>query len=352
MEVQAGWDTIVEASRYMFRGPTSKEILIFFIVLTVTAVVISVPYLWSRFSRAKEIEKAFFARGRSLGLTDEEIRVLWKYAKDFPYDPQMIYENKPVFEKTVSKITRKDIGEVHLIPHIRAKLRFDTVPWFIPLTSTRDIDLYQTGKVVIDGTYVDAAVWDKTETELHVVILQSAPRTVRVGEKIRFHFIRENEGRYSFETTVKDKYTEGDRLVLVLEHTDDLSRVQLRESLRWKVNVPVEFAIVKDITEEFTQEATFMSGVIDDISTKGVRICTEEPIKPTEGAYIIMNFSLDDQHFENLLGQVANVREHKSRVCMGVKFLKVSRQEEKAIDSFILEEQRKLIKAYKLGDQE
>ncbi len=44
--------------------------------------------------------------------------------------------------------------------------------------------------------------------------------------------MRENEGRYSFESVVKDKYTEGDRLVLVLEHTDHLHRVQLRESLR------------------------------------------------------------------------------------------------------------------------
>ncbi len=336
----------------MFRGPTGKEILLFIVVLSVTVVVISVPYLWSRISRAKEIERAFFARGRSLGLTDEEIRILWKYAKDFPYDPQMVYENKPVFEKVVSKITRKDIGEVHLVPQIRAKLRFDTVPWFIPLTSTRDMDLYQTGKLVIDGTYVDAAVWDKTETELHIVILQAAPRTVRVGERVKFHFIRENEGRYSFETVVKDKYIEGDRVVLVLEHTDNLSRVQLRESLRWKVNIPVDFAVVRDITDESFQEATFTRGVIDDISTKGVRICSEEIQKPPEGSYVIMNFSVDDYNFENLLGQVANVREHKTRVCMGVKFLKISRQEEKVIDSFILGEQRKLIKAYKLGDQE
>lgn len=50
------------------------------------------------------------------------------------------------------------------------------------------------------------------------------------------------------------------------------------------------------------------------------------------------------------LGQMVNVRSMQSQVCMGIKFLKVSRQEEKVIDRFILDEQRKLIKTYKVGE--
>ncbi len=336
----------------MFQGPSAKEILLFFIVLVATLTVISIPYIWGKISHAREVERAFFMRGRSLGLTDDEIRLLWKYAKDFPYDPQMVYENKPLFERVVSRIIRDNIEEVRLIPSIRAKLRFDTIPWFIPITSTRDIDLYQTGKLVVDGVYVDSAIWDKTETELHLVVLQALPRPVRIGEIVKFHFIRENEGRYSFDSVVKDKYTEGDRLVLVLEHTDNIHRVQLRESIRWKVNVPVEFAVVDDITEEATEGAEFISGKIDDISTKGVRICTEALIKPQEGKYVIMNFSIGEHRFENMLGQIVNVRHMQTQVCMGIKFLKVSRQEEKVIDRFILEEQRRLIKTFKIGENE
>jgi c-di-GMP-binding flagellar brake protein YcgR len=37
---------------------------------------------------------------------------------------------------------------------------------------------------------------------------------------------------------------------------------------------------------------------------------------------------------------------------MGVRFLKISRQEERIIDRFIMDEQRKLIKAYKVGELE
>jgi c-di-GMP-binding flagellar brake protein YcgR len=336
----------------MFQGPSTKEIVLFFIVLAITLTVISIPYIWGKISHAKEVERAFFMRGRSMGLTEEEIRLLWSYAKKFPYDPQMVYENKPLFERVVSRIIRENIAGVRLIPSIRAKLRFDTIPWFIPITSTRDIDLYQTGKLYVDGSYVDAAVWDKTETELHVVVLGALPRPIRVGESVKFHFIRENEGRYSFETIVKDKYTEGDRLVLVLEHTDNIHRVQLRESLRWKVNIPVEFAIADDITEEALEKADFLSGRIDDISTKGVRICTDTLIKPSEGKYVVMNFSIGEHRFENMLGQIMNVRHGQTQVCMGVKFLKVSRQEEKIIDRFILEEQRKLIKTFKIGESD
>ena len=349
MELQTTWDTLVEASRYMFRGPSTREIVLFLVILGLSILVISVPYLWSKISHLREIEKAFFSRGKSLGLTDEEIRLLWKYARRLPYDPQMVYENKPLFEKIVSRIIQENFSDVRLIPSIRAKLKFDTIPWFIPITNTRDIDLYQTGKLIVDGVSVDAAVWDKTETELHIVILQALPRAIRTGEVVKFHFIRENEGRYSFESVVKDRYREGDRLVLVLEHTDNINRVQLRESLRWKVKLPVEFALIKDITQD-VEEANFLSGRIDDISTKGVRICTQEPVRPSEGEYVLMNFSIGEHRFENIIGQIMNVRTLQAQVCMGIKFLKLSQHEERIIDRFILEEQRKLIKTFKIGD--
>jgi len=96
--------------------------------------------------------------------------------------------------------------------------------------------------------------------------------------------------------------------------------------------------------------AVFVGGRIDDISTKGVRICTDALLKPREGQYIIMSFSIKDYRFDNMVGQIVNVRSTQTQVCMGVKFLKVSRQEEKIIDRFILEEQRKLIKTYKIGE--
>ena len=352
MDTQSAWDTLVEASRYMFQGPSTKEIVLFFVVLGVTLAVISIPYLWGKFSHAREVEKAFFSRGKSLGLTEEEIKLLWSYARKFPYDPQMVFENKPLFERVVSRIIHENISGVRLIPSIRAKLRFDTIPWFIPITSTRDIDLYQTGKIVIDGSFVDGAVWDKTETELHIVVLQALPRPVHIGEQVKFHFIREHEGRYSFDSIIKDKYTEGDRLVLVLEHTDNIHRVQLRASLRWKVNIPAEFAIVEDITEEAVEKADFIPGRIEDISTKGVRLCTDTMIKPSEGKYVLVNFSISEHKFENILGQIMNVRTMQTQVCLGIKFLKVSRQEEKIIDRFILEEQRKLIKTFKIGESQ
>lgn len=350
MEAQSAWDTLVEASRYMFRGPSREEILVFFLVLGTLLLVVSIPYLWSKIYRLKEVEGIFRSRGRSLGLTEDEIELLWRYVKALPYDPQMVYDNKALFERVVSKIVRSNLAGVRLIPSIRTKLRFDTVPWFMPLNTTRDIDVYQTGKLIVDDAYVDAAVWDKTETELHIVVLEALPRPIRVGEMVKFHFIRESEGRYSFESPVKDKYMDGDRLVLVLEHSETLHRVQLRESLRWRVNIPVEFALIGDVVVTEEEGLEFLSGIIEDISTKGVRVCTETFVSPKEGDYVMLNFSIGEHRFDNLLGQIVNVRQMPGRTCMGVKFLKVSRQEETVIDRFIVEEQRKLIRSYRMGE--
>ena len=349
MEIQLTWDTLVEASRYMFKGPSKREVFIFLVVLIITTVVILVPYLLSKISHQKEIEKAFFSRGRSIGLNDNEIQLLWKYARKLPYDPQMIYENKPLFEKVVTKIVHEDIGDLKAIPAIRTKLRFDTLPWFIPITTTRDIDLYQTGKLNVDNSYVDAAVWDKTETELHIVILGALPRPLKTGETVKFHFIREWEGRYNFESEIKKKYTESDRVVLVLEHVETLHRVQLRESIRWKVNIPVEFAVIENFNENIKPEYT-EEGKIEDISTKGVRICSPNLTSAKEGRYIIMNFQIGSNKFQNVLGQIVTVKVMQTQTCIGVRFLKISRQEEKIIDRFIMDEQRRVIKAYKVGE--
>ncbi|MDQ7081560.1 MAG: hypothetical protein Q9N34_00040 [Aquificota bacterium] len=63
-----------------------------------------------------------------------------------------------------------------------------------------------------------------------------------------------------------------------------------------------------------------------------------------------MSFNIGGHRFENLTGQVVNVRVLQTQTCMGIRFLKISRQEERIIDKYIMDEQRKLIKAYKVGE--
>ncbi|GAB6065526.1 PilZ domain-containing protein [Aquifex pyrophilus] len=345
MDAQAGFDTFIEATRYLFRGPSPQEILLFIIVFSAFLGIVSVPVIYLRIKERQRLKEVFFSRAKDYDLTEEETELLWKYVRQFPVNPTLVFENKALFEKIVDRIVRNgNPEEIKLISTIRMKLRFSSIPWFIPLSTTRDIEVYQTGRLVVGNQEVDAYVYDKDEEFLYIALLQ--PISVKVGDRIKFYFLRENDARYSFEANVEKIFMEMGRMILAVRHTDKLNRIQFRETVRWKVKIPVKFTILKKEGEE-TYE-----GIIEDISVRGARVCYEGTIDVKEGENVLLDFTLKGYRFMNLLGRIVHKSVYEKKVCMGIKFEEVSRKEEQIIESFILEEQRKLLRAYKMGEIE
>ncbi len=357
MKYQGGIDTLKEATKYMFQAPSAQDIL--FVVggiLAVFLILMGIPYFISKYIKVSRIHKEFIEKAKLSRLTDEEAKLLWKYSKDMGIDAVKLFETKPLFEKVVNKIVNEEIDKVNLIASIRRKLNFDTIPWFIPLSNSREIDLYQTGFVMVGKLMVSAAVWNKTETELHIALLDKPPFVVREGDKIKFAFQREDEGKYIAEFAVKNIYTEGTKQILVVEHTDKLEKVHLREGVRWKVNLPVKFWIlgkkvdIEKIKTSFNEsEYPLEEATIEDISTSGIRICRDGYIPVEEKDYVLVEFDLEMTKLSGLLGEIRNKNIGHTRTCIGIKFLNVPKAYEDKIRKFILNEQKKILKAYKMG---
>ncbi|HID66267.1 MAG TPA: PilZ domain-containing protein [Aquificaceae bacterium] len=344
MDTQSGFDTFIEATRYLFRGPSPQEILILILVSSVFISLIVIPVIYMKIKEKAKAKEFFLSRAKDFDLTLEEAELLWNYLKTFPINPNLIFENKALFEKVVDKIVKNgDPEEIKLISTIRMKLRFTSLPWFIPLTTTRDIEVYQTGYLATGNQKVEAYVFDKDEEYIYIALLE--PTNVEVGDKIQFLFLRENDGRYSFEGTVDRIFMDIGRIVLVIKHTDKLNRLQLRQSIRWKVKIPVTFTILEG-------EEIKLEGTIEDISLRGVRVCYQGNINIKEGQKVILDFILKSYKFENLLGTVVHKAVYEKKICMGVRFEGISRKEEEIIERFILDEQRKLLRAYKIGELE
>ncbi|NPA33036.1 MAG: PilZ domain-containing protein [Aquificae bacterium] len=340
MDAQAGFDTFVEATRYLFRGPSPREILALLLVGALFLALLLVPLLYIRRRERERLRELFFSRAGEFDLTPSETRLLWRFARKLPVNPLLIFESKALFEKLASRIVKEaSPEEIKLLPSIRTKLRFDTVPWFIPLTTTRDIDVYQTGVITHKNKSVPAYVIDKDEENLYVALLE--PLVLQKGDKVRFFFIRENDARYSFESQVKDVLSSDGRTVLVLPHTDNLKRIQLRESVRWKVKLPVRVRL---------PDGTEVDATMEDISAKGARVCFSHSVPLAEGDRVLLDFTLKGHRFSNLPARVVHRSFYDRKNCAGLKFEEISRKEERLIESFILEEQRKLLKAYKLGE--
>lgn len=350
MNYQGGLDTFREATRYMFEAPSISDVL--FVLLGLSFAVgslIVLPYIWSKYMSHMDLKKDFFNTGRSLGLSEAEISMLWKCASKTK-EPVKVLQVKAVFERCINKLAREDVSKIDLITEARKKLRFDTLPWFLPLTSTRDIDLYQTGFITISNTAYSAAVWDRNELELHIALLDTPPGGLQIGDKVKFSFLREGDGRYYFQSEVTKNYIEGGKLVLVLQHTHQLSKIQLRESLRWRVKVPVKVQILHGAVSavpDNLEEAK--DAVIEDISVQGARVCFRGFVEISEETKIYMVFQLK-KYSMKALGTVKNVRSSADKTCLGVKFEDISDVDEDHIRKFITEEQRELLKAYKMGE--
>ncbi len=353
MEYQGGFETFKEASRYMFEAPSLSDVLtVLFILLLAVGGLIVLPYLISKYRLRFKVRESFFSMGRSFDLKDEEIQLLWRCAGKLE-EPQKLYSSKVLFEKCVSKIVRQDPSKIDMVGVIRRKLRFDFLPWFLPLTTTREIDLYQTGFVVYKGNSYSGAVWDKNDLELHVAILDTPPPRITQGEEVKFSFLREDDGRYYFSVQVLRTYTEGSKLVLVLPHTENLSKIQLRDSIRWRVSLPARVRLLKPGEEAYISlggdEEGFTEGLVENISTSGVRVCFDKLIDIKEESGLFINFELKGTRIE-AFGRVKNAKVNPERTCIGVKFESLSKEHEETIRKFILEEQRETLKAYKMGE--
>jgi len=96
-------------------------------------------------------------------------------------------------------------------------------------------------------------------------------------------------------------------------------------------------------------EEGFTEGLVENISTSGVRVCFDRLIDVKEDSGLFITFELKGTKIE-AFGRVRNVRANPEKTCIGVKFENLNKAYEEAIRKFILEKQREVLKAYKMGE--
>jgi len=327
-----------------FPSAKTETILVFVLIITGLILFFILAGLVREYLKRKRLQHSFFKEALERGLTEKEAWILWKYSLELGRDPFLSLEFKAPFEKIVDLYLTKDPHpDENLVQEMRVKLGFDYVPYFVPIVSTKDIDIFQTGKLHLpnDGT-VEVALIDKDERFMFWAIIETE-RPVPVeelrGKKVSISFIRKGDGIYKFEAPVEEVSREGDKVVLKLPHTFELTRYQRREYARVEVEVP---ALVGVRTE--SGEVRWHRGEIVDISAGGAKVCIslnelEKEFQP--GAEVILKFTLAGREFKPR-STVVNVYPRRHSTCYGVKFENLTTEEQKAIHDFVKKEQKKL----------
>ncbi len=322
--------------------------LLFFIVF-ITIIILLLNVL-AKSIKAKAQWNEFVKYSKERELNDKMIQIIWQYSKKMGRDPFLALEFKSPFEKVIDLYIKEnpDFDE-NLIKEMREKLGFDYVPSFIPITTTKDIELFQGETIKTeDGRNYRASLYDKDEMYMYWVITDKITPNIKPGDKIKIIFTRKSDASYIIESKVEDVKNEGGNVILKVLHTFEITRIQRREHPR--VDIDLEAIIGKKYIENNQEITKWIIGRVYDISASGTRFCIDseqkENVNLRIGDEVFITFSLNEKDFQ-LKGEIVNIYEKQKTVCYGIKFLDIKESQQKEIFDFVKKEQQKLLSIYK-----
>ncbi len=327
-------------------------LIVFFVLLFILGILVFI-IAGNRIKRNIRY-KFFYKYAKEKELTDKQINILWRYSQLLDRDPFLTLEFKAPFEKVVNEyITRNPNANEELVKEMREKLGFDIVPEIVPIIVTKDISLFQNGKIITpEGKSYDVVLFEKDERFMYWMLIDTNGKPpISVGEVIKLSFVRKNDAIYSITVPVQDILKDENRLIVKLPHTFDLVRIQRREYPR--INVDLDAFIRRtDISEELLRDKPIKWHYVrvTDISAGGMRICIPPERRAELNIYIDhrveIKFELSGRQLK-LEGVVVNMNEYRRKVCYGIKFTNISKDVVEFIYRYVKEEQQKLLKAIK-----
>lgn len=340
----SSFDTLKLATQYWQGDQTTTVLIVILFILAIILFFIMGTWLQKKM-RERNLKHYFDTYAKEQELTDKEKEILWEYAKKMERDPILVLEFKAPFEKVVDLyIQSNPDADENLVRDMRKKLDFEIVSPYIPLITTKDIEIFQNGRMVFSNNQtVNVALYDKDERYMYWLVIDGTlPSSIQPGEQAKVIFLRQEDGIYSFELPIADIMKEGNKTIIKFPHTFELNRTQRRETPRVKIDLPLNFAYTKN------GKKSIFEGRFIDISSGGARFCTTELNdilrKIRFGDTIELIFNLDDYTF-NINSKVLEIDKKPKALCLRTIFEELDEHTKESIIEFVQKEQ---IKAAKL----
>jgi c-di-GMP-binding flagellar brake protein YcgR len=325
---------------------------IIFLLFLILIIILAVLFLnnLSKKLKAKYQYSEFVKYAKEKELSDKQISILWDYSKKMGRDPFLALEFKSPFEKIIDLYIKDNPNfDENLIKGMREKLGFDVIPSFVPITVTKDIDLFQEGRIKLeDGRGFNVVLYDKDELYMYWAITSKNIPNLNVGDRVKISFTRKSDGVYIIEGQIEDILKERGTVVLKVPHTFEILRIQRREYPR--VDTDIEAVLGKKIREGNKEIIKWYIGRILDISPSGARFCVNIEEKNTLNLRIedeiILTFTLEEKDFQ-LTGDIVNIYEKQKIICYGIKFKEIKESVQRDIFSYVRKEQQKMLNSYK-----
>ncbi len=339
---------VVDAFRKTVKDTDVKIFLLIVILFFITGLILFYVDKIKDFLSKRYLKKLFFVYAEDVGLTKEETEILWRYANKLKRDPFLVLEFKAPFEKVIDLYIKEnpDFDE-GVIRRIRRKLGFDKIPPFVPLVSTKDIDIYQTGNLISEGRKIyPVALYEKDELYMYWWLIdRKPPFDFDRGSKVRIRFIRKDDAIYAFEGIVEDIFEEDGKYIVKIPHTFKLEAINRREEFRVREKLPLLIE-----TETIEGKKVKIGTETTDISIDGLSFCI--PILEVRDKKLGIQKEIDimlriEDKEVHTKAVIKNVRESGHNMCFGVRFEEISKEDREVIKQFINKKQKELIKKYR-----
>jgi len=334
------FDTLKIATQYWYGDPMVTTIIavIFFLLL---ALFFILGFMLQKRLRERNIKRFFESFAKEKGLTSQEQKILWEYSRKMERDPILVLEFKAPFERVIDFYIKNDPSpNEKLVAQIRKKLGFEVQSPFVPLITTKDIEIFQNARMILPSNKtVSVALYDKDEHFMYWAVIDGDVELAPLDE-VKIVFVRQDDGIYSFTLPVKEVIREGGKVIVKLPHTFELNRIQRREYPRIKFhNKPVKVIYLDEEGENVFE------GKMIDLGAGGARVCVDD--RPTKllkigaGEPLKIIFSLEDREYE-LESKVLEKDPTPKEICFRLLFEGIDEETKHDILEFVQREQLRI----------
>ncbi|BAF69753.1 flagellar brake protein [Nitratiruptor sp. SB155-2] len=323
---------------------SDSETTTIIVVLSIIGFIIffTAGFLFQKYRKERSVFEYFKRYALDRELTPEEIKLLWAYAQKMGRDPMVVLEFKAPFEKVVDLYLQENPNaDERIIKDMRKKLGFEILSPYIPLVSTKDIELFQNATLIHQNKSYNATLYDKDERYMYWLLSDAIPSDLKSGDLIKIIFIRKDDAIYTVIVPIEKILNENGKIVIQTPHTFEMSRTQRREYPRVRTELPVKVFY----HDEKEDKQYTLHGEMVDISAGGARICFNgkpDIIKRFKYADIIqIEFTLLDIKIKSYLKLLDKI-EYANNLCIRGTFEELSAQIEQKIHEYVQKEQKKL----------
>ncbi len=340
-------DRAQEAITSFKETQSSVDLTTIFFILAFLVILVIVFLIVKNLFGGNSIKNKFFKIATSKGLTKEEANFLYKLASKHK-DPLLMLKLKPVFEKTIHHYveTNEEVDN-EFIKKIREKLGFSKKSKFLPLITTKDIEVLQKGIITIlkNMLSLEGILHDKDEKYMywHLSDIDRIHKEF-LDSDVEVTFIRPDDAVYKFESTVEGIYMDNGKVIIKIPHSLNLKRIQRRKHARVSVSIPGKLGILKKYDNDL-EKLHWIDVDILNISAGGAFICVNNDkvneIKDEKVAEFSLKFKLENITINSKIELVREVK-MEDHTCFGVKFTDLSTRYEEIILDYVKKKQIEL----------